>query len=281
MATLPFELDPELADVLLPAGSSPEFEFAVRCVLTRRLARVPSVTLRYGHEQLDVHLAGRKSQRRIRLSRRYALSGTQERFRADRQIHINQDPVRPTPREAAVYNRLRQWGQDYTFVGQTRGVWVYRHQGMDDEWGYVALSVLDRVPTVPGIAMALPLLADVDPIDPPDALRPLFADSPWWSPREVLADLLVTVPQWGYRRVRWVTGDAQMPSQGPRDKTVLYFQGPDIPTLVAQIFWEPQLPYPPFGLSPEPKPHPEVVEARPNPKPPKEAPTAMQLTLFP
>lgn len=146
----------------------------------------------------------------------------------------------------------------------------------DNEWAYLALSVVETAPSVPGRTIALTPHRTFDPIDPPDALVPLFADSPWWAPREMLADLLCIAPQWGLNRVRWVTA-GHTPQQPGRDKTVLYLSGPATPTVIAQLYWEPQLPYPPYGVSPEPQAHPEPIIPRRVPKGPA---TAEQLTLF-
>ena len=210
--------------------------------------------------QLVVRRRGQPGKQWYKLLHTYALSDRGHRFRPDRQIHVNRDPVRPSPAAAAICEKIRMWGRHFDFMGESRGIWIYRHNGMmGDEWAYAALAVLDVVPCVPSWPMAIPVLSSFDPIDPPASFAPLFRDSPWWAGREFLADILLTLPHWGYTRVRWVTADAHTPPEIARDKTVLYFQGPDLPTVVAQIFWEPQLPYPPFGVSTQAQPRPVPV----------------------
>lgn len=219
------QVDPALLHALFPTAPDPVAGAHVLAALYERTAQTNSLTVTHSHRAITVRRTRRKSTDTLTLVRLQRLSGTGHRFRPDHQIHVNRDPIRPSVVAAAVYDRITTWGKAFQYWGQTHGVWIYRVP-LDDEWSWMALSVLDSVLLPPGVTW--PLSPDaIDPCDPPELFRPLFPENRL-APRMVLADLLQQAEAWGFSRVRWVTAVTRgcappdPATQPARAKTLLY-----------------------------------------------------------
>lgn len=208
-------------------------------------------------------------------------------YRPDRQIHIRTEEYRPPSREAAaLYRRVLQWARRFSYHGTTNGKMVFRCSFYDEQT-YFVLSLATRHAGLPVTAtLALTALPGAfDPIDPPPEAAP-FVWNPHgnWGPMELTADLLHEAAFWGSSRAHLIaaaipdqqiqaarmdTTCAEMsgldalilhPSVPGREKATICFEFAEHPdlVLVAEIYHDIEVPYPPYGVPLEPQPLPKA-----------------------